>query len=64
MIRRMTKQVRYLDDKEAKTIRKGSTRLMKSKIVKIVKNRLIQANLRLVINIAKKYLNRVFHFLI
>ncbi len=53
-----------MDDKELKKVKR---RLMEigeiENGLKTVKNRLIQANLRLVINIAKKYLNRGLSFL-
>ncbi len=64
IIRKIGRQLRFLDDKEVKKVKK---RLMEigeiENGLKIVKNRLIQANLRLVINIAKKYLNRGLSFL-
>jgi RNA polymerase primary sigma factor len=64
IIRKVQRQLKFLDDKEARKVKK---RLMQigeiENGLKTVKNRLIQANLRLVINIAKKYLNRGLSFL-
>ncbi len=64
IIRKVQRQLKFMDDKEARKVKK---RLMEigqiENGLKTVKNRLIQANLRLVINIAKKYLNRGLSFL-
>ena len=56
--------MKSMDDGEASTVRQTMTELNEiDNGLKIVRNRLVQANLRLVINIAKKCLNRGLSFL-
>ncbi|MCS7280211.1 MAG: RNA polymerase sigma factor RpoD [Desulfobacterota bacterium] len=62
--RKIEKEVDFLDEDEKRNAREILNEINKTeKELKEVKNRLIQANLRLVINIAKKYLNRGLSFL-
>ncbi len=64
MIKRIGKQLRFMDEEDGKAVRKTLSQITGiENSLKSVKNRLIQANLRLVINIAKKYLNRGLSFL-
>jgi RNA polymerase primary sigma factor len=64
IIKRIGKQLRFLDEKELRNVKKKLMEIGDIESgLKVVKNRLIQANLRLVINIAKKYLNRGLSFL-
>ena len=64
IIRKTARQMKFMDDSEAGIVKQKLVEL--SEIddgLKIVKNRLVQANLRLVINISKKYMNRGLSFL-
>jgi RNA polymerase primary sigma factor len=64
IIRKIARQAKFMDDGEAGTVRQKLAEL--SEIyngLKSVRNRLVQANLRLVINIAKRYMNRGLSFL-
>ncbi len=64
IIRKVARQIDFLEEKEAEAIKKKLNEIaIIENGLKAVKNRLIQANLRLVINIAKKYLNRGLSFL-
>jgi RNA polymerase primary sigma factor len=62
--RRIIKRVKFMDDAEAKTTKANLVEMERiERDLKMVRNRLIKANLRLVITVAKKYLNRGLSFL-
>ena len=64
IIRKIAQQMKSMNDDEARIVRRKLMELSKiDNGLKIVRNRLIQANLRLVITIAKRYLNRGLSFL-
>jgi RNA polymerase primary sigma factor len=64
IVRKIARQMKFMDESEARIVRQRLMELSEIENgLKSVKNRLIQANLRLVINIAKKYLNRGLSFL-
>ncbi|MBA4391792.1 MAG: RNA polymerase sigma factor RpoD [Syntrophus sp. (in: bacteria)] len=64
IIRNIARQIKFMDDGEARNVKQKLRELIEiDNKLKVVKNRLVQANLRLVINIAKRYMNRGLSFL-
>jgi RNA polymerase primary sigma factor len=64
IIRKITQQTNEINSGKARVVRRKLAELSEiDNGLKIVRNRLVQANLRLVITIAKKYLNRGLSFL-
>ncbi|MEI6155403.1 MAG: sigma factor, partial [Deltaproteobacteria bacterium] len=64
IIRKTARQMKFMDDGEAKIIKQKLVELIEiDNELKVVRNGLVQANLRLVVNTAKRYMNRGFSFL-
>jgi len=62
--RRIIERMQFMDDPEAKTTKANLAEMERiERDLTMVRNRLIKGNLRLVITIAKKYLNRGLSFL-
>jgi RNA polymerase primary sigma factor len=62
--RKVARQTKFMDDEEAKIVKQKLRRLREiDQTLEIVRNRLVQANLRLVIINAKRYMNRGLSFL-
>jgi RNA polymerase primary sigma factor len=62
--RRIVKRLKFMDDAESKITKVNLVEMERiERGLKVVRNRLIKANLRLVISIARKYLNRGLSFL-
>ncbi len=62
--RKITQRIKLMNGGEGKTVKHKLMELSEiDNGLKVVKNRLVQANLRLVINIAKKYVNNGLSFL-
>ena len=64
IVRRIAEQLKFMNDGEAAIVRRKLMKLSEiDNGLKGVRSRLVQANLRLVITIAKRYLNRGMSFL-
>jgi RNA polymerase primary sigma factor len=64
IVRRIAEQLKFMNDGEATIVRRKLMKLSEiDNGLKGVRSRLVQANLRLVITIAKRYLNRGMSFL-